>query len=238
MAQNTKGRDENSLVTAAEAAECLAITARQLSGLVRRGVIRPVQKKLFHPADLKRVAEELRGTISVEEAYRRSTQAYLATRRVERKLDQVLRFMGARYKPLSINSADIETLYAKMAQLMKAPTDTLPFLEVDKWARTLFRMDEHYFEAVKEVISDDEPWVTPFDFGKHLLANAPQAKFHIDMNLAGAYGLLSYAQEHLLRVSYFWTRGVYGKEIASARFPDVRGNVNDTIMTLMAVHDE
>jgi len=159
----------------------------------------------------------------------------MACQRIERRLNEVLKLIGARFNPLKDDRKSVETLHARMEQLMQTPTEHLAAEDVFKWARLLMRIDAPYLQAIKDVLGENEPWDIPVHFGQHLLTHAPVSTFHVDINLAGAYGYLNYAQEQLVRVAYMTARKLYGPVIANRKFPEVQGDVNEAILALIPV---
>lgn len=140
-------------------------------------------------------------------------RAAAAARRTEKKLDEVMTFLGLNDTVLSLETEAVVTLHLRAEKMLReagSATET----EVFDWARKLVAMNEEYFELVQLHCGDPEPWRPYLDLAKALAKRAsPGTKARV---------FLEHGRANVRNAAYFFERGARGAREANRRFPGER----------------
>lgn len=140
-------------------------------------------------------------------------QGIVASRRCEKRLNEIVQYLGLVEDPLGTTKDDVVTLFAKVQEFLEAPRVKSPEAAID-WARVLLGVTEDYLGLVALYVGEKEPWQAFMDLG-HALSErcspGTSARTYVD-----------HARRSLRNAAYFYLRGSKGAGVAGKAFPGER----------------
>lgn len=206
-------------MTKAEAAEALGVTAKMVDVYDRRLLLEAhypkgaragkhfLREDVFALADLR---AEHKGDF-LRRIPQIALRAAAASRRVEKKLDDLMSFLGLNDAALSLEVTDIAAFHLQVEDAARAPVHAADVMD---WAKKLLAVHEEYFELVHLHLGDDEPWKPYLELARELARKArPGSRDSI---------FIEYARANLRNVAYFYERTFRSPREADAKFPGER----------------
>lgn len=211
-------------MTKPEAARTLGVTASMVEVYANKGLLDP------HYPNGKRAGQhylaedvyalsELR-TQHQGDFFRKLPQiamrAVVTSRRVERKLDELMSFLGMNDVSLGTERDDVLAFHMKVLELM-ARTDEdldekqLPDDVVFWWAQRILALNEEYFELVRMHLLEEKPWELYLGAAQQLVARAKKG--------TKAHAFMEHARANVRNAAYFYERGAVGPKEAKKAFP-------------------
>ena len=139
-------------------------------------------------------------------------RAIVSTKRTERRLDELMEYLGLVGETLSTGKDDVVALCLQSEATLREPPVKDDAM-VMHWAKKLLAVTEEYLELVCLYKGDEEPWKLFMQLGVEMTKRAESER-------AKAY--IEHARRNLRHVAYFYERGAKGIKAANARFPDER----------------
>jgi hypothetical protein len=216
-------------ITAVQASAILHVALSTIYGLVRKGQLQRhsppglAKGRYFKEEDVLclKEARDVRGRkrrIGIENV---AMQAVVASKRVERKLEQLLCYLGISSESLRLEEEDIRGLRLKIKSILKQ--GVIQAGMVIPWAGKMLAITEDYLELVELYEKESKPWVLYQKFCDFLLGFSPaQTK---------ARKYIEHAQRNLRNASYFYVRGREGARKANLLFPGE--NVTGRLLQIM-----
>lgn len=208
-------------MTKAESAEVLGVSISMVEVFDRRQLLEPHYPE--GPKAGKRfLAEDVYALAEIRKQYgndftRRlphiAMKAVVASRRVEKKLDELMNYLGLTSTVIGSEKEDVVTLHLCVEAAVEAD-----HLESDagivEWAKKLLAVTEDYFAMVKDICGDEEPWKPYLELAKKLAGQAgpsSRARMYID-----------HARASVRNAAYFYERAFRGARAANKMFPGER----------------
>lgn len=138
-------------------------------------------------------------------------RAIVTSRRVEKRLDELMQFLGLNDVALSLEPTDVAMLHFNVEKAL-----TMPRAEGDQelldWSKKLLAINEEYLDLVKMHLGDEYPWKPYLDLARVLSekCGGRQRSF------------LEHARSNLRNVAYFYERAWRGPREAEKLFPGER----------------
>ncbi len=229
----SKGRrpPDHLLLTKVQTARALSLPVKAINKMISQGILEPVTPEgeipvRFHVSDVAAVLEVIEKKTHLSKIWNRSLVADVRSKRVERKLDEVLTLLGAKEERLPTDQIAVERLFLKISNHLKRRNlHLLSADEVMKWARTFIQMDENYLKIAAHWLETQEPWFQPMLLGQKMLEQAPRELFSLRKDLEDVYGYLQAALRSFKHSAYFYCRILLGSaRKAAAMFPEVQGD--------------
>lgn len=228
------------LLTPKEAAEILDISVRQLDRVCRSKALSPIYPEggglnasRFFDEDAVMAYLEIKDKkLDISQLAAITRQAYVISRATERKLEQVMHYLGLDLPHLSHKRADVLRLYVQVEDALEIADRDLKPEKILEWARIFYAIGEEYLWLIEEVVEDLEPWKVLLELANTLYKNAPREKFNNDKKLASAYGFLDAGRKNVRNVAYFYIRNKHGVQLASLAFPVATGDKIERIINL------
>ena len=228
------------LLTPKEAAEILDISVRQLNNLCHSNTLSALypdggglNASRFFDEDAVMAYLEIKDKkLDISQLAAITRQAYVISRATERKLEQVMHYLGLDLPHLSHKRADVLRLYVQVEDALEIADRDLKPEKILEWARIFYAVGEEYLWLIEEVVEDPEPWKTLLELANTLYKNAPRREFNNDKRLASAYGFLDAGRKNVRNVAYFYIRNKHGVQLASLAFPVATGDKIDRIINL------
>ena len=228
---------QHELVSAAQAAELLGISAAQLTKLVRKGIIRPdpaspstTKRRLFRITDISTLKELRKKGFSLETAIVEARRSALEALSLRRELDRVKFLLGLDIPTLAV---DRDTLISTLLQaedaLRDPPTGPRDLLN---WARILHALSEAHFEAITYYTDNPEPWRVFLALGRKLCLTQNHALTRYDLERHNIYMLLNAGLRRARQAAFFYVRALYGRKNATEWFPEAKGCVHEDVIAL------
>src|SRR5580692_3286004 len=100
------------LLTQREVAKTLCISLSAVKKMITQGILQPItpseeRQQLFYISDVAEVLKVVEDKVHLSKIWNRALVAYTVSRRVERKLDEVLELFGAKERRLPEAAYDI-----------------------------------------------------------------------------------------------------------------------------------
>ncbi len=206
-------------LTPSEAAEVLGVTESMVRVYDRRQLLEghyPEGKKVgkrYLAEDVHTLAE-IRGEHNWNFARKLPSLAMKAvatSRRVERKLDEIMSFLGLNDVVLSLEKHDIINFHQEVELNLNQPMD-MKDEKVIVWAKRLLAINEEYLELVKSYVGTQYPWKPYLDLARTISCKAgARPRMYIE-----------HARSNLRNVAYFYERSFRGTAEAEKMFPGER----------------
>lgn len=209
-------------ITPKEASKILGVSSYQVQAWSTSGLLEPhypdgprphrLSGKRFLRTDvlsLYEAREQLRGART--QGYPKlALKAFVASRRVEKKLDELMRYLGLTTKALELDKEHI-LAFVLAADRVSAHPETVPEDEICEWAQKLLAVTEEYLELAKQATGNEDVWEVFLAAGRALAtvcSPGTTARMFVD-----------HARAHLRNTSYLYLRGVVGARAANKVFP-------------------
>lgn len=228
------------MITQEEAADVLDVSVRQLNRLCHAGILTAhyleggefSAPRTFNEADVMAYLEIRDKKINVSTLAVIARQAYVASRAVERQLEQVTHYLGLNLPHLSHRRQDVMRLYVQVEDALEIVDRDIKPDKIIEWARIFYAIGEEYLWLIEDLLEDPEPWKNLLELANTLYKNAPRETFNENKRLASAYGFLNAGRINLRSVSYFYIRNKHGDRVASLMFPASQGDRTERIINL------
>lgn len=206
-------------VTPAEAAELLGVSVEMVHVYDRKQLL-----EAYYPngrkAGKRFLAEDVYALVELRQEHkgdflRRLPQiamrAVVTSRRVEKRLDELMQFLGLNDVVLPLDATSIALLHFQVEKALVQPRveDQQELLD---WAKKLLAINEEYLDLVKLHLGDEYPWKPYLDLARKLseACGGRQRSF------------LEHARANLRNVAYFYERSWRGPKEAEKLFPGER----------------
>lgn len=213
---------ETTYVTPLEASELLGVTVAQVHTLNRNGLLeahypegrRPkgLAGKKFLREDVLTLAElreQSKGALLLK-LPQLALRAIVSSKRVERRLDEITRYLGLNDRVLGTEKDDVLGLFLRAENFLRNPKVRSEEEALD-WAKNLLAMTEEYLELTEAHSGQPEPWRVFLELAKTLSQECSPG--------TAARMYLDHARSNLRRVSYFHLRSAKGSKEADRVFP-------------------
>jgi hypothetical protein len=138
-------------------------------------------------------------------------RAVVTSRRVEKRLEELMQFLGLNDVALSLEPRDVALLHFQVERALEMPKIEGDHELLD-WAKKLLAINEEYLELVKMHLGDDYPWKPYLDLARKLSERA-----------SGRHrSFIEHARANLRNVAYFYERSFRGPKAAERTFPGER----------------
>jgi len=137
-------------------------------------------------------------------------QALLASRRVEKRLNELVQYLGLTQEVLSSEKNDVVLLFVQIQYFLEPPVDRSPEVAL-QWARRLLGVTEEYLELVAQHLGEPEPWKLYVELARVL------AEIHGPSSNARMF--IEHARRNLRNAAYFYVRRAKGTHAAARIFP-------------------
>lgn len=220
-----------------EAAEILGVNVSQVHVLNRNGYLeahypegrrnnltskRFIQQDVLELREMREQLKDARG----KKLHQIAAQALLTSRRVERRLEELVRYLGLSEHVLSAEKEDIVGFFETAWDFFREPT-ICTSEEVSEWAKKLLGITEEYLALVAQHTKEEEPWAIFMHVAQLLTDMASpgtEARTYVD-----------HARRNLRNVAYFYVRRVRGARIADQQFPGEKYS-DRLVRALIPVH--
>ena len=231
--KRTRSQDDL-LLTRIETARALNVPAKAISRLIEKGVLEPAKvegtKQWFYISDISAAAEALEQKLDIVSLAHTALKAYAVATRTERKLDQVLQLLGVRDKPIRLSKTAMMGLYYRCRDILRSDLSDLSVETLMSWAKDLLGIGEEYLILLAFYTKNREPWAPILWAAQRMMESASGAK---EKELQSAYAYLDFARRCFRQTAYFYCRFQVGREEADLRFPEAKGNVHETLASLV-----
>lgn len=211
-------------MTPREAAKVLGVSASMVDVMDRRELLDayypegPRAGKRFLSEDIFALAE-LRSTYGSDLAKRTlqiAIKAAVASRRVERKLDDIMTFLGVNDVALSTEKDDVMAFHMKVIEELARTDEDLAEKprhdeEIMGWAKKLLALSEDYFALVRLHLLEETPWELYLELAHRLVARTKKG--------TKTYAFMEHARAAVRNAAYFYDRGTVGPKEAKKTFP-------------------
>lgn len=206
-------------MTVAEAAELLGVTPKMVHIYSRRQLLEahyPSGRRagMHFMADDVVALAELRGADSdfMRKLPQIAMRAFVASRRVEKKLEALMYLLGLGAPALSLEKDDVIQMHLQAERaIMRGTADPAAARE---WARRFGAFTEEYLELVHLHVGTEEPWKVYLHLGRDLAARLKDG--------TEEKAFVEHARAHIRNVAYFYERGRRGARAANKMFPNER----------------
>lgn len=138
-------------------------------------------------------------------------RAIVTSRRVEKRLDELMQFLGLNDTVLSLEPTNVTLLHFQVEKAL-----TLPRAEGDAelldWAKKLLAINEEYLDLVKLHLGEEYPWKPYLDLAR-VLSEKSEGRQR---------SFIEHARANLRNVAYFYERAYRGARAAEKLFPGER----------------
>lgn len=138
-------------------------------------------------------------------------KAAVTSRRVEKRLNELLEFLGLNDVVLSVEPGDVIELHRSVEALPRRPR-LEDEAEILAWAKKILAINEEYLDLIKMSTGDPYPWKPYLELGRVLSAIAK----------GRTKSFIEHARANLRNVAYFYERSYRGPREAEKMFPNER----------------
>lgn len=138
-------------------------------------------------------------------------RAAVASRRVEKRLDELMYLLGMNDVALSLEKEDIVMLHIQAESILQRRTQSHKS-DAMSWAKKLLAINEEYLELVKLHLGDDYPWKPYLDLAAFLSGRTE----------GRTRSYVEHARANVRNVAYFYERSFRGPREAERMFPGER----------------
>jgi hypothetical protein len=226
-------------LTLSQTSDVLGVSIHRTRQLVRDGFLHPVRtpgqpfggEQYFDEEEvsaLRDAREQKTGDLFKVSAT--ALQSFALSRQVERRLETLETLLGLRTLRLDLGDESVRELWLSAKDdLDKSITGTE---QVRSWAESFTMMDELFFERVRQVTGDDEPWKVFLDLARKLTLLEDHAKTGHDRDLKIAYTQLEVSRRNLRSAMFLYLRNHFGRTRAFQALPDLYDDVHRQVMLL------
>jgi len=125
-------------------------------------------------------------------------QAIVASRRCEKRLNEIVQYLGLVEDPLGTSREDVVALFAKTQEFLEVPIAKSPEVVI-AWARTLLGITEDYLGLVRLYVGEEEPWRVYAELGRVLAERCSPG--------TSARTYVEHARRNLRNAAYFYLPG-------------------------------
>ena len=227
---------ESVFVTVPEAASILGVTSSRVHVFGQSGYLeehypegRRPEKKRFLREDvlnLKELREQVKGSRALK-IPQVAMKAYLSAKRTERRLEELLRYLGINTRTLPEDPDQIRAFYLYFEHFSKAAPNLSPEEILDK-ARDLQGITEEYLELTVSITGRKDAWEV---FAKSAKILASKCSVGTVQRM-----FVDHARANLRNITYFYVRGSQGVRAAERMFPK-EGYVTELVHTMYPFKD-
>lgn len=221
-------------LSAAEAADILGVSDRQLYRYTEDGLIQQAPGRTFDPNEVYALKQIKSEKMTLEKLAIIAQRAYLQSKQQERLISWLMAAIGCDGALLSLEKEDLQSLQDKVERELDRDTFIYSAEEVFEWSRTFQLMGEEYFEALSIFLGSERPWQAYSKLAATMLKHRPEKE---DPELMSAYRTLSLARTTMRQAAYFFAYINYGKHVAYSLFPESKGDFHQKVMAAVRMHD-
>lgn len=222
-------------VSLSEAEALLEVSRGTLMRMVKNKVLqvafREGGKRFFRRADVLAAKAETVDPVGTGDATTIALQARTTANSASAAVQHLYEVLGLVRVSLDVTPQGIESLLREVTargtdkQLCDASW-------VKHWGKVLMSIDEDFLLLVSRT-GVQEAWEPFLSFANDVLSRAPKRMFRYLEELHRAFVLFETARNQLRGVSYFFVRGISGKERAEELFPRKRRSRMDVLEMLL-----
>lgn len=208
-----------------EVMKILVVSRRQIQKDVQIGMLRQHfpnghQKPMYEREEVMALLGLKRRGMSFRLSAMLSKQAFLTSKRTERRLQLVEDILGIDRQLPDLSESSVLMMHAKATDALKS-TNVLKPEEVRAWYKFFLTVGPEYFEAVELYTGNDEPYVTYVELTKKMFREMPLRALQKDEELQLIYGGLKAGRNAMFRSAFFYTYMRHGRREAMRVFPDI-----------------
>lgn len=206
-------------LTPAEAAEVLGVSVQMVHVYDRRQLLEAhypggaLRGKKFLAEDVYALAElrtQYKGDF-LRKLPQIALRAAVTSRRVEKRLEELMSFLGLNDVVLSLEPQDVIDLHHKVEVALSQPR-VEDEADVIAWSKKFLAINEEYLELVKTHVGEAFPWKPYLELAR-LVAGRANGR---------SQSYIAHARASLRNVAYFYERAFRGPAEANAMFPGER----------------
>ncbi len=194
-----------SYYTFAQAAERLQRSKRSLHHYVQNGRLRKIivdGAPSLEKEDVESLREEmLLESPTVNKKTIKTLQ--IEIQKLQMKVALLERIAEVRDKPIREEPASVLELYLAADAYFKADANKWGFKAIEHWMDLFERMDETFFDNVRKISNNNQPWMPFFELCLAMLRFAQQVEPQ-SLTMQAITNRLSLARTHLRRVILIW----------------------------------
>jgi len=216
------------------AAKILKVAVRTLGSYVEQGLLIPVRegrKVFFRRSEVVALLEVLREGRDLPAVTTMAMRAFIRAEICEKKLNDLLSFLGFTSIPLETSARGVLELYERAKGFHDLDAGLSDAGQVFHFAKELLAMTEEYLRLVAHHTGDGEPYAVYLKACAKIAELAPAPRLLYDHELAAAYGYVASARRHVRSLAYFYVRSEYGRDVADKSF--IGDNAFDPVITTL-----
>lgn len=137
-------------------------------------------------------------------------RAFVASRRVEKRLDELLHYLGLTTTDLKLDPEHVKSFHAACADFTDIPGRNSP-AELMEWARKLLAVTEDYLTLMAQVTGDQDSWKVLMVAANTLVSACSKG--------SSTRTYAEHARNNLRNVAYLHLRDTQGQRKANQQFP-------------------
>lgn len=208
-----------------EVMRILTVSRRQVQKDVQIGMLRQhfpngYHKPMYEYDEVMALLDLKRRGMSFRLSAMLSKQAFLISKRTERRLQLIEDILGIDQQLPDLSEENVLLMHARAIDDEKS-TRVLKPEEVRTWYKFFLTVGPEYFEAVELYTKSDEPYLPYVLLTKKMFKDMPVHAVQKDEELQLIYGGLKAGRNALFHSGFFYVYMRHGRREAMRVFPDI-----------------